>query len=197
MSILLFVSCGREDYGDEHTPRTPTDGVFSFEFNGHRYHQFSDLSGHSTRARCHPSLDTLVIYGGIHYRNQPECPYHKVLFIIPLDRIGDNLQVSLNNEQVIILQSSSSIEPRYVFGDGAVVHFDSVLDSSKLIELNNSRSSSDEYPFISGTFTVNVVEGKDVLEKGLFKMCVVSTTRAFAASREVLGYDVSYLFGPS
>jgi len=204
LSIVIIHGCALH-YGDEHTPTWEEDGVFSFEYKGERYHQVNSINELGARAICHHDLDTLVIYGYARvpkkekYGNSKGCKYSKMVFIIPLDKINDDMDVHFEKDGVIFKEISNW---KFFSCDSAVIHFDNKLDVSMLIHPDNYIEPSDREgnQFISGTFSVAV--NGETLDNGLFKMCVVCVNTPFSPGMgrpdmDDFGYNLVYLFNDS
>ena len=111
LSILAVCSCSKKEvWDDSHEPTSYHDGVFSFDYNGERYHQYYKSSlargdcGCSAFALSHQILDTLVVVGGV-----INCPIERICFIIPIEIVDKSSGVvNLGTDDILIYGCNSS-----------------------------------------------------------------------------------------
>lgn len=154
LSVVTLCSCVRHRvWNDTHIPTHYYDGVFSFDYEGTRYYQYSyrvEYGGpfvYCAIALYHPQRDTLIIYGAVGGDD-----IHSLLFTIPFEQvISTGKPISLSGENIMMWS-------RNLTAKEVLLQFDSFFDP-------------DEY--ISGSFSVVVEDhehGQSKIENGLFRM---------------------------
>ena len=154
LSLLTMVACSK-GWGDDHVPVSYSDGVFSFDYKGERYHQFDGglsyggAQGCSAFAMYHAKArsDTLVIKGG----TSGSSGRIEVSFMIPFEALyssGGRLQLSQDNIYISRFPTATGTKAELTFN-----HF----------------FKGDEY--IEGSFSVSLIEdnGSADITNGLFK----------------------------
>lgn len=153
LALLAFCSCSKE-WGDDHVPSSYHDGVFSFDYNGDRYHQYNGgyssggFQGCSAYAMYHScsdmQKDTLIIVGGVNN-------HIRIAFRIPFERIINT------NGVVEVFSEDFYVWTNRITERAAVIRFDHFF-------------KGDEY--IDGTFSASFKDergGQFVFSGGLFK----------------------------
>lgn len=184
MSILLIWSCVREHYDDDHVPTSIKDGVFSFEYNGKRYHQYRQYDACSAGANCHSNLDTLIISGAVSGK-----PISRLIFAVPAERVDENGRVRLQNDEIIIITLRDTEDGKdisyqeYVHGISATIVFEDFLDAAY------------DEQYISGTFEIDGPKwrGKDLdVSNGFFKLWVNKVDHRYRDSKLKQLYNISF-----
>lgn len=153
MSLLMIAAC-RKGWGDDHVPISYSDGVFSFDYQGARYHQYDGglsyggAQGCSAYAMYHAKAqsDTLVIKGG----TSGSSGRIEVSFMIPFEALyTSGRRVQLSQENIYISQFPTATGTK---AELSFTHF----------------FKGDEY--IEGTFSVSINENNsETISNGLFK----------------------------
>lgn len=154
--LLLVAGCIRLNIegNDNQTPSSPHKGVFSYVYDGTRYHQYSNRNGCSTLALINPKRDSLIISGMVLDRNKPKCTFPRLIFVIPMDRIDAEGVVVLHDEEIVVMTSDN----QYMKGNEATITFDSIPDAGQ------------NKLYISGTFDALIYGERVTLSDGLFKL---------------------------
>lgn len=157
LSILAICSCSKKQvWDDSHIPAAYHDGVFSFDYEGTRYHQYSYRLGYGPNRYCaiaayHPAKDTLAIVGRV-----SGCYINSITFVVPF-------------EEVLSIGQTISLPPQDVWIDAnGVVGW---LSTSEISIRFNDFFNQGEY--ISGVFSATVEDKNHKQSKvtnGLFKM---------------------------
>ena len=165
-ALFSLLSCYKE-WGDNHSPKTFEDGVFSFDFNGGHYHQYyNSIKGCTAYAVYHPNMDSLAIIGHIgkfNEKNQPSF-MQGVLLIVPLEA-GSGSGVTFNADKVISVVETSDYKTNKILS--------TTLSFDKLFEGNE---------YIEGHFTISFTDAYDntwSIDYGLFKMWAGKYSDAF------------------
>lgn len=160
-ALFALFSCKKE-WGDDYSPKGYEDGVFSFDYNGERYHQYYHSVGWprgcTTYAIYHTNRDSLAIVGHVgKFDNEQyrESFIQSVLFIIPLEGLSKS-KAPLSLGSIIVDVGTSDYKTNEVLS--ATIAFDKLLDG-------------DEY--LEGHFTIrfkDVYNNTHSIDNGLFKM---------------------------
>lgn len=160
-ALFALFSCKKEQ-GDDYSPKSYEDGVFSFDYNGEHYHQYyhsvGSLRGCTAYAVYHPNMDSLAIIGhvGKFDNNQYRESYmQSVLFIVPLEGLSHS-KVSLSSDKVIANVGTVDYRANEILS--ATLSFDELLDGNEYIEGHFSIKFTDVN---NSTHSIN---------NGLFKM---------------------------
>ena len=181
MSLLMIAAC-RKGWGDDHVPTSYSDGVFSFDYKGERYHQYRGGNifhplGCSAFAIYHDladfAQDTLIIRGGAACNKKD----YTISFMIPVKKVLDfGPKVYLNENEVHAEMGAWVSENRYqyyhVTAESVSVVFDHFFDG-------------DEY--VEGSFSLTVADATDIrkykMSNGLFKLRPRPINKAFCRNQ--------------
>ena len=170
LALFSLLSCNK-GWGDNHSPKTFEDGVFSFDFDGGHYHQYyrslGSLSGCSAYALYHPNMDSLALIGNVgkfyQEKNHPSF-MQSVYLIVPLEA-GSGSGVTFNADKVIAVVETSDNKTNKTLS--------TTLSFDKLFEGNE---------YIEGHFTISFTDAYDntwSIDYGLFKMWARKYSDAF------------------
>lgn len=154
LSILAICSCSKKEvWDDSHIPTAYHDGVFSFDYGGERYYQYSyRAENYGPYVYCafalyHSKKDTLIIFG----RTKGD-EISTLIFTIPFEKVIETgKSFSLSKENVKLLSKGLSVNEVFI-------RIDSFFDNNE---------------YVSGTFSAMVEDGnhrQSKIENGLFKM---------------------------
>ena len=155
--LISLASCTKK-YDDSHIPTSYHDGVFSFDYNGQRYHQYNGVWDSGGRHGCsafamyhdydEAMKDTLIIVGGVTYNGVDI----RIAFRVPFEKVlSYGSVVELNNDDIYFWEN------QFIYRS-AVLIFESFFNNSS--------------EYIDGTFTVSMEDNNGHVSKytnGLFK----------------------------
>lgn len=163
LTILAICSCSKKQvWDDSHIPTAYHDGVFSFDYEGTRYHQYSyRAENYGPYVYCaialyHPKKDTLIIYGRVKGDDISE-----LIFTIPFEKVIETgKSFSLSKENVTLLSRGLSVNEVFI-------RIDNFFDNNE---------------YVSGTFSAMMEDEnhrQSKIENGLFRMNAKSNDHNF------------------